>query len=145
MLNLLLLCTLSAPSQFCVSDSLGQVSILQDDGSGLLKQASTYKAHSYEAWVTAFDCWEPNTLYSGAYVYLDSPSLLGTVYRKHHILLAHSITLFTHGQCALSQQCSGVTDLLLSVCYYLICVYTSSFLLLHLLLCQINTWIGREL
>lgn len=59
------MCTHSVPSQLCVSDSLGQVTILQGDGSGLLKQTSTYKAHGYEAWVTAFDCWDPNTLYSG--------------------------------------------------------------------------------
>lgn len=120
------LCTLSAPSQFCVSDSLGQVSILQDDGSGLLKRASTYKAHSYEAWVTAFDCWEPNTLYSGAYALTPLPYV--AVCRKHHILLTHSITLFMHVQCASPHQCSGVTDLLLSVCYYL-------FVFKHLHLC----------
>lgn len=68
-------CTHSAPSQLCVSDSLGQVSILQRDGCGLLKQTSACTAHSYETWVAAFDCWDHNTLYSGSHTLTTLPLL----------------------------------------------------------------------
>lgn len=93
------MCTHSVPSQLCVSDSLGQVTILQGDGSGLLKQTSTYKAHSYEAWVTAFDCWDPNTLYSGMpWFHPLPPSPLRIVSWTPHC--AHSLSCTVHGQCA---------------------------------------------
>lgn len=47
-----------------VSDSKGEVGILQVDQSRseLLQQ---WKAHDYEAWIAAYDYWQPSVIYSG--------------------------------------------------------------------------------
>lgn len=49
----------------CVSDSLGSLSLLHLDDSTSLKLLSQWKGHEFEAWVSAFNTWNPNIVYSG--------------------------------------------------------------------------------
>jgi len=53
-------------SQVAVSDSAGQISLCQlGEGSSNLQQISQWRAHQYEAWITAFDAWNSAVVYSG--------------------------------------------------------------------------------
>lgn len=56
-------------SQVAVSDSAGQISLCQlCEGSSNLQQISQWRAHQYEAWITAFDAWNSAVVYSGELV-----------------------------------------------------------------------------
>lgn len=46
-----------------VSDSKGNITLLELNEGLTIKQM--FLAHDFEAWITAFDCWNPNTIYSG--------------------------------------------------------------------------------
>lgn len=52
-------------AHIAVSDSKGAVSLYKVAGDKLELVASK-KLHDFEAWITAFDYWNPNTVYSGA-------------------------------------------------------------------------------
>lgn len=50
-----------------VSDSQGCISLFKLSAvSGDLEKVSSWKAHEFEAWITAFDYWDTNVVYSGA-------------------------------------------------------------------------------
>lgn len=49
-----------------VSDSQGSVSLFKISSSGCeIERIISWNAHNYEAWITAFDYWDTNTVYSG--------------------------------------------------------------------------------
>lgn len=47
-----------------VSDSKGKISMLQLQNQELILQ-ERFVAHEFEAWITAFDYWNPNIIYTG--------------------------------------------------------------------------------
>lgn len=47
-----------------VSDSSGGVTVLRVAGD-CLEQIGTWKSHGFEAWVGAFNYWNPDVFYSG--------------------------------------------------------------------------------
>ena len=49
--------------------SLSNGSICTLGGETELSVTSTWEAHDFEPWIAAFDCWEPNTVWTGAFVY----------------------------------------------------------------------------
>jgi diphthamide biosynthesis protein 7 len=49
-----------------VSDSQGRISVLRWTDSNLVKLMS-WKAHDFEAWITAFDYWNTSIIYTGTY------------------------------------------------------------------------------
>ncbi|KAH8397482.1 hypothetical protein KR222_007734 [Zaprionus bogoriensis] len=51
--------------QLLVSDSKGNVHLLQYTALGELTQLSSWHAHGFEAWTCAFDRWAPQRMYSG--------------------------------------------------------------------------------
>ncbi|XP_033109190.1 diphthine methyltransferase-like isoform X2 [Anneissia japonica] len=54
----------SEPS-IVTSDSKGMVSTFQVSNERSLSQISQWTAHEFEAWISAFDYWQPNVIYSG--------------------------------------------------------------------------------
>lgn len=53
-------------SVIAVSDSGGQISLCQfDEGTSKLCQTLQWIGHQYEAWITAFDAWNSDIVYSG--------------------------------------------------------------------------------
>ncbi|XP_054629620.1 diphthine methyltransferase isoform X2 [Dunckerocampus dactyliophorus] len=54
----------SSDVQAVCSDSAGSVSVLSWD-EGALKTSSQWKAHDFEAWISAFSYWDTHMLYSG--------------------------------------------------------------------------------
>ncbi|XP_036892800.1 diphthine methyltransferase, partial [Sturnira hondurensis] len=54
------------PLKIISSDSKGQLHLLKVDEAGPRPQAvTTWQAHSFEAWVAAFDYWQTDIVYSG--------------------------------------------------------------------------------
>lgn len=51
-------------SSLTVSDSRGQITLLLFQESKLNIKFQ-WNAHNYEAWITAFDYWKPNVIYTG--------------------------------------------------------------------------------
>ncbi|XP_031778013.1 diphthine methyltransferase [Nasonia vitripennis] len=52
--------------EITVSDSGGSISVLKlGDGGKSLERVHFWKAHEFEAWITAFDYWDTNVVYSG--------------------------------------------------------------------------------
>ncbi|CAL7951000.1 unnamed protein product [Xylocopa violacea] len=51
-------------SKIVVSDSKGFISLFEINGSELNK-INSWVAHQFEAWITAFDYWDTNIVYSG--------------------------------------------------------------------------------
>ncbi|XP_017850505.1 diphthine methyltransferase [Drosophila busckii] len=51
--------------QLLVSDSLGQINLLEYTSQGDLSKLHTWQAHGFEAWTCAFDRWSPSRMYSG--------------------------------------------------------------------------------
>lgn len=49
-----------------VSDSSGSITVLRVVGDGLEKVA-VWNSHGFEAWIAAFDYWNPNVFYSGKF------------------------------------------------------------------------------
>ncbi|KAK3882844.1 hypothetical protein Pcinc_012814 [Petrolisthes cinctipes] len=49
--------------QLTLSDSKGNITLLELNEGLTMKQ--TFLAHDFEAWITAFDCWNPNIVYTG--------------------------------------------------------------------------------
>lgn len=62
------------PLKIISSDSTGQLHLLKLDeaGSGL-HEVATWQAHSFEAWIAAFNYWQTEVVYSGG-----SPALGGS-------------------------------------------------------------------
>lgn len=56
--------TVSENPLISVSDSKGKINILQLTNGELLLQ-KRFLAHDFEAWITAFDYWDPNTVFTG--------------------------------------------------------------------------------
>lgn len=56
--------TVSESPLISVSDSKGNVSIIQLTNGELVLQ-NRFFAHDFEAWITAFDYWNPNTVFTG--------------------------------------------------------------------------------
>lgn len=51
-----------------MSDSGGQISFCQfDEGTSKLCQTLQWIGHQYEAWITAFDAWNSDIVYSGTF------------------------------------------------------------------------------
>ena len=49
-----------------VSDSVGCLTVLRcKQGSWDMEQLLQWTGHQYEAWITAFNRWTPNVIYSG--------------------------------------------------------------------------------
>ena len=52
-----------------MSDSGGQITLLEFvESSWELKQLLQWTGHQYEAWITAFDAWNPSVVYSGEFI-----------------------------------------------------------------------------
>ncbi|XP_012152025.1 diphthine methyltransferase isoform X2 [Megachile rotundata] len=51
-------------SKIVVSDSKGCISLFQINGSKLSK-INSWPAHEFEAWITCFDYWDTNVIYTG--------------------------------------------------------------------------------
>ena len=51
--------------QVILSDSLGRLAFMECKSSGEIDCISQWKAHAFEAWVTAGDPWLPHLVYSG--------------------------------------------------------------------------------
>lgn len=58
--------TLSEEPRIVVSDSSGSVMVLRV-AEDSLEQIGTWKTHGYEAWIAAFNYWNPDVFYSGKY------------------------------------------------------------------------------
>ena len=51
-----------------MSNSGGQISLCQfDEGTSKLCQTLQWIGHQYEAWITAFDAWNSDIVYSGTF------------------------------------------------------------------------------
>jgi diphthamide biosynthesis protein 7 len=78
----------SAPAQIVVSDSKGRIHLVQLDSA--LQVISSFEAHDFEAWVTCFDAFDANLVYSGGddsllkFFDLRQPSLPSRVIRGKH-------------------------------------------------------------
>ena len=61
-----MICTLysSSTPMVAVSDSKGAVSLVQTDSTALTL-TDQWVAHDFEAWITAFNYWDTNVVYSG--------------------------------------------------------------------------------
>lgn len=55
---------LSSDVRVACSDSGGCISVLSLEGAGL-KTTAQWKAHDFEAWISAFSYWDTQLLYSG--------------------------------------------------------------------------------
>jgi hypothetical protein len=60
-----LICICDSSTSIVVSISNGNVSLL--GGETEMEVTETWKAHDYEPWIAAFDCWEPNTVWTGSF------------------------------------------------------------------------------
>jgi diphthine methyl ester acylhydrolase len=49
-----------------VSDSSGTVALLAVNG-GRIEEVHSWKSHGFEAWIAAFNYWNPDVFYSGKY------------------------------------------------------------------------------
>ena len=50
-----------------VSDQAGDVSELELLPSGELVSLRKWHAHEFPAWITAYNCWDTNTVFSGTW------------------------------------------------------------------------------
>lgn len=54
------------PLKIISSDSKGQLHLLKlDEAESRLHEVATWQAHSFEAWIAAFDYWQTEVVYSG--------------------------------------------------------------------------------
>ena len=57
--------TLSRALEIAVSNSKGSVSTFSITDSLIEKTWNKEKCHEYEAWITAFNAWDPNVIFTG--------------------------------------------------------------------------------
>ena len=57
--------TLSKALEIAVSNSKGSVSTFSITDSLIEKTWNKEKCHEYEAWITAFNAWDPNVIFTG--------------------------------------------------------------------------------
>lgn len=56
----------SAEDKITVSDSQGSISLFRlSSGGGDIERIVSWHAHEFEAWITAFDYWNTNIIYTG--------------------------------------------------------------------------------
>ena len=61
-------CIFRAEPYITASDSLGCISLIKVGSSErLLDTQRTWQAHDFEAWITAFNQWDPNIVFTGLY------------------------------------------------------------------------------
>lgn len=53
-------CSQNGSAAIVVSDSLGEISLVKQNTI-----VEKWKAHDYEAWIAAFNYWNPNVIWSG--------------------------------------------------------------------------------
>jgi diphthamide biosynthesis protein 7 len=53
-------------SLVAVTQANGSVAVLALDTGGELREVRTWNAHDYEAWICAYNAWQPDVLYTGA-------------------------------------------------------------------------------
>lgn len=55
----------SEEPRIVISDSVGNITVcVLQNGDSVVKHSS-WKAHSFEAWICAFDYWDPSVIYTG--------------------------------------------------------------------------------
>lgn len=55
-------------SSLSVSDSLGNIWIVELDENRNIQIVQSWKAHKNEAWICAFDSWNPSTVFTGMFI-----------------------------------------------------------------------------
>lgn len=66
--------TYSDEPRLVVSDSSGSVTVLKVAGG--LEEVGKWKTHGFEAWIAAFNYWNTDIFYSGAYHFFNINSIL---------------------------------------------------------------------